>query len=52
MQAQDQIFWLDHGVASNKLLEMKYKMDDRKFVMEEAQANFAEVEHALLKAEH
>jgi hypothetical protein len=31
----------EHGVASNKLLRMKYNMDDRKHNMEEAQVDFA-----------
>jgi hypothetical protein len=40
-----------HGVVSKKLLRMKYNMDDRKHVMEEAQVDFIKAKQTLLKAQ-
>jgi hypothetical protein len=40
---------VDHKVASNKLLGMKFNMDDRKKIVEAKETEVAEVEKALAK---
>ncbi len=40
---------VDESIVSNKLLGIKYKFQDRKIAMEEAQAELAEVDRSYLR---